>query len=118
MTFEEVNNLLDEVTAFLVSCGDFYVVTGQLEVNVLECLALGHYIIHRGDSGEITHFLCYRMDGLAMFVLDHGNKDGRPGMTRMIRDLRQKEPQTVGTAWSHKGGSIRHFPNQKSQKGV
>ena len=118
MTFEEADQLLDEVTSFLVSCGTFYRVTGKLEATVLECLALGHYIIHRDETGEITHFLCYRMIDLTMFVLEHGNKDGRRGMTRMIRELRLQEPQTVGTAWNHKGLGIVAFPNQKSQKGV
>lgn len=137
MTFEEVDRLLDEVTAFLLECGGSYQEPdGRVEKNVLECLAVDQFIIHRGSTGEITHFLCYWMvtpeaagdladgirpqeitGGTVMFVIEHGNKDGRPGMTRMIWDIRNKTPQTVGAAWRHKGKAFVYFPTQRSQKG-
>lgn len=132
LTFGEADQLLDEVLAFLMSCGDYYRLTSRLEANILECLAVDQYIVHRNPAGEITHFICYWMitpqaledlkegfrpqqiaGGISMFVLEHGNKDGRRGMTRIINDLRQKEPHNLGAAWRHKGKNIKSFPRQK-----
>lgn len=130
--FEEADSLCNEIMSFLLECGGIYVtVNRHLQEVILESIASGQYVLHRNESGGISHWLAYwkiqpedaediettkpidTRHGSVLFIIEHGNKDGRKGMTKMIQELRQRSAGMQGVLWNSKGRGIKKFMKQK-----
>ena len=133
-SFEEADALCSEITEFLLSCGGVYKkVTGRLQEKILESIASGQYVLYRDESDKICHWLCYwkiqpedvediaemkpanTVQGNVLFIVEHGNKDGRRGMTQMIKELRHRAVGMTGVVWNSKGRGIKKFMHQKGE---
>jgi len=106
MTFEEANALLDEVLAFLLSCGGPYVEsTAHLETLLMFCLGSGQYVMDRDENG-IRWFAnwirigsddmpgirvgVYPIDmttGENIYICDAASKVGAKDMVRTLRGI-------------------------------
>lgn len=132
--FEEADKLCTEVIAFLLECGGIYEKeTGNLQRLVLESIATGQYVLYRDEQGEIIHWLtywkiqpddvedietvkpCNTTSGSVLFIIEHGNKEGRKGMTRVIKQLRHRSKGMTGVLWNSKGRGIKKFMYQKGE---
>ena len=125
--FEEADALCEEIMAFLLECGGVYTrETGDLQIIILKSIANGQYVLYRED-GKIVHWLCYWkikesdiedigqtmpvdiITGNVLYIAEHGNKEGRKGMTKMIKELRHRATGMQGVLWNSKGRGIKKF---------
>lgn len=125
MDFTEADRLQWEILRFLWTCPNKgrerpYCIKRirGIQENIFDALATGQYIILRDSSGNIEHFLCYwkvdieevgsisegvrplvRNQGDRLYISEHGNKGGRASLTRMIAEIRKREPENKGAFW-------------------
>ena len=132
--FEEADALCSEILDFLLDCGGVYKeVTAHLQEVVLTSIATGQYVIYRDPQGSISHWLAYWKIlpydiedieeikpinitlGTVLYIAEHGNKDGRHGMTMIIKELRRRSKGMQGVLWNSKGRGIKTFMHQKGE---
>lgn len=133
--FKEADKLCSEIIAFLLDCGGIYCSENEhIQYVVLNSIATGQYVLYRDDLGKISHWLAYwkiapedietiedgirplnLTDGSVLFVVEHGNKEGRSGMTKIIKELRHRAKGMQGVFWNSKGRGIKKFMHQKGE---
>lgn len=131
-SFEDADALCSEIISFLLSCGGIYKhETGYLQEIILASIANGQYVLYRDGNGKISHWLCYWkispddieditqikpvdiITGSVLYIVEHGSKEGRKGMTTIIKELRRRAKGMKGVLWNSKGRGIKKFMHQK-----
>lgn len=131
-SFDVADALCSEIISFLLDCGGVYKQeTSYLQEIILTSIANGQYILYRDGNGNISHWLCYWKinsedlediaeirpaditTGTVLYIAEHGNKEGRKGMTKIIKELRHRATGMQGVLWNSKGRGIKKFMHQK-----
>lgn len=135
MTFTEANDLLDEVIAFLMSCGGAYQGTHtRLEEVILDCIVSGQNIIKRDITGAIQTAVFYwfvnkdeiedvingdtpadHYHGDTLYIADMGNKGGRAAVHTIVNELRYAMGETVTGIFCNRRGI---FKKRMKQRGL
>jgi hemolysin-activating ACP:hemolysin acyltransferase len=127
--------LCDKICHFLLAMGGAYhKLTGEMQENILVCLASRQFVIRIDGKGYIQYFACWFKihpddvegmkervrpydvyTGSVMYVVEAGNKLGKRGMVEMVKKIRAKAEGMKGVFWHRptKQDKVFDFPSQK-----